>query len=75
MTMLLSSTVKPKKGADSKQLERGEKVYKNLSTLDRIEGNIAPEDEQQKQEKAKAKKNETATLHEELDGIDLDINS
>ena len=75
MTMLLSSTIKPKKGAEKKQLERGEKVYKNLSTLDRIEGNIAPEDEQEKQEKAKAKKNETITMHEELDGIDLDISS
>ncbi len=75
MTMLLSSTVKPKKGTEKKQLERGEKVYKNLSTLDRIEGNAAPLDEKEKQEKAKVKKNEALTRHEELDGIDLDAES
>jgi len=37
MTMLMNPTVKPKKQTESKQLARGEKIHKNLSTLDRKE--------------------------------------
>ncbi|MFN8015152.1 MAG: translation initiation factor IF-3 [Acidimicrobiia bacterium] len=64
MTMILSPTVKPKKSTETKQLARGEKKYKNLSTLDRIEGKTAPE-----QPKTKVK--ESNRKHDELDGIEL----
>lgn len=66
MTMILNPTVKPKKQAESKQLARGERVYKNLSTLDRKEGKSSVE------ESAKTKPKETQRKHDELDGIDLD---
>lgn len=74
MTMLLSPTVKPKKGSENKQLARGEKVYKNLSTLDRIEGKGPTEEEIAEKEsaKAKTKAKQAAPKHDELDGIDLE---
>lgn len=74
MTMILNPTVKPKKTTDSKQLARGEKVYKNLSTLDRIEGKVPTDAEKASAESAKikTKTKEAARKHDELDGIDLD---
>lgn len=74
MTMLLSPTVKPKKGSENKQLARGEKVYKNLSTLDRLEGKGPSEEEIAEKEsaKAKTKSKQAAPKHDELDGIDLE---
>lgn len=78
MTMILHPTVKPKKSTETKQLSRGEKTYKNLSTLDRIEGNVAVEDKPQKEEltekqKAKASKSKYKKgVQEELDGISFD---
>lgn len=63
MTMLLSPTVKPKK-AENKQLNRGEKKHKNLSTLDRLEGKVV-------EEKSSEIKTEAKVQHDELDGIDL----
>jgi translation initiation factor IF-3 len=77
MTMILHPTVKPKKSTESKQLARGEKTYKNLSTLDRIEGKEVEakpekqeltETEKIKQSKSKYKKG----VQEELDGISFD---
>jgi translation initiation factor IF-3 len=65
MTMLLNPTVKPKKSTESKQLARGEKVYKNLSTLDRKEGKVIETTTESKTKPASRK-------HDELDGIDLD---
>lgn len=74
MTMLLNPTVKPKKGSENKQLARGEKVYKNFSTLDRIEGKELSAEEKAEREtaKAKTKSKQAASKHDELDGIDLD---
>lgn len=76
MTMVLHPTVKPKKSTESKQLARGEKTYKNLSTLDRIEGKITPEEDALAAEaKSKTKSKEAKRKHDELDGIDLDGDS
>ena len=78
MTMVLHPTVKPKKSIESKQLARGEKVYKNFSTLDRLEGNsIEVESDVEVELTAKdirnAKKSKYKKgIQEELDGIDLD---
>ena len=74
MTMILNPTVKPKKSTESKQLARGEKTYKNFSTLDRIEGKVPSEAEVEATSaaKAKTKTKEAARKHDELDGIDLD---
>lgn len=69
MTMILNPTVKPKKTTENKQLARGEKVYKNLSTLDRIEGKVSNEDEKSI---TKSKTKEVKRQHDELDGIDLE---
>ncbi len=71
MTMVLHPTVKPKKSTESKQLARGEKTYKNLSTLDRIEGKVTPEDEAQAAKAKTKSKSKQASRHDELDGIDL----
>jgi translation initiation factor IF-3 len=68
MTMILNPTTKPKKQTETKQLARGEKVYKNFSTLDRIEGKVAAEPKSQPKVKEVIK-------HDELDGIDLDSDS
>ena len=77
MTMILNPTVKPKKAEEKKQLARGEKVYKNFSTLDRIEGKGPSEEELAVREtqKTKTKTKEANRKHDELDGIDLDGDS
>lgn len=71
MTMLLNPTVKPVKTPESKQLARGEKIYKNLSTLDRIEGKVAAEESAD----TKTKTKDVKRKHDELDGIDLEGDS
>lgn len=71
MTMILNPTIKPKKATESKQLARGEKIYKNLSTLDRIEGKVSQEAEKPS---SKPKGKDAVRKHDELDGIDLNGN-
>lgn len=69
MTMILNPTVKPKKSTEHKQLARGEKTYKNFSTLDRIEGKT---DATSAAATGASEKPKEIRKHDEMDGIDLD---